>query len=237
MEQTKALLLMQDADIRLLRVRRMLDALPQMAEIDKTKQVRAALQDKADQVDQLRMGYEDKVEALQDEDARLIDMIAKSRQTIDTTRDFRVITSVTRDMEGSMKRRENIEFELGKLADQLEKAAAVYEVAMQKIEACDKREDELMVEVRAVASKSQDEVDSARRQRAEAQASLPDELIERYERLKKQKGGIGAAKLEDGRCSVCSIELNAGQLNKLKHGPDIGICPNCRRLIVVREQS
>jgi uncharacterized protein len=59
-------------------------------------------------------------------------------------------------------------------------------------------------------------------------------LLARYESTAAAKGGIGAAKLLDVACSACRVELPAERLRELREGPDIGLCPNCRRLLVVR---
>src|SRR5581483_12222495 len=39
--------------------------------------------------------------------------------------------------------------------------------------------------------------------RAAAAASVPDDLLSRYERLRATEGGVGAARLINGRCSGC----------------------------------
>lgn len=234
MEQTQALLQLQEADITILRIRKKLDSLPQRKAISDNFKKHEELVAKGAQVTALLEKLNAQVEELQSEDARLAEQVANSRTTIDESHDYRLIASLTRDMETCMKRRDNIEFELGKLLENIEKAESISKLASEKIAETERRDAELVKSFRAAAADGQAQIDEAQKRREEAALALEPELMRRYDTLRRAKGGIGAGKLEDGRCSACRISLHEGQISRLLDGPDIGTCPSCNRMLVVR---
>ena len=70
--------------------------------------------------------------------------------------------------------------------------------------------------------------------RAAAAASIPDELLTQYERLRAKQGGVGAARLVNGRCSGCHLTLPATELDRIKHQDDdtVVLCDQCGRILV-----
>jgi predicted nucleic acid-binding Zn-ribbon protein len=71
-------------------------------------------------------------------------------------------------------------------------------------------------------------------QRAEAAAGLPEDLAERYERLRAHLGGVGAARLVGDHCDGCHLSLSAVELERIHHLPagELATCPECDRLLV-----
>ena len=65
-------------------------------------------------------------------------------------------------------------------------------------------------------------------------AELPGELLDLYEKLRVQHGGIGAAALRRGRCEGCHLSLNTVDLNSIRAAdPDEVLrCEECRRILV-----
>ncbi len=234
MNESQALLQLQEADIAILRVKKRLDSLPIKAALIKERTKRNEIEVKASQIEVLRAQGEEQAEKFQDEDAELADKIAQCQKSIDDTKDFRVITSVTRDMEGHIKRREKIEFDMGLLADRLGKIEDLAAQAAKKTKQCNDRDAELIAEYRKAGIAGQAEIDAALGRREEAAALISREHLDSYDRIRKVKGGIGATKLEGNCCSVCRIEYHDSQLSQLQTGPDISTCPICHRLIVVR---
>lgn len=70
--------------------------------------------------------------------------------------------------------------------------------------------------------------------RATEAARLPEALSRRYEDLRSRLGGIGAARLVDGRCSGCHLSLPAVELDRIKHLAldAVVTCDQCGRILV-----
>jgi predicted nucleic acid-binding Zn-ribbon protein len=65
------------------------------------------------------------------------------------------------------------------------------------------------------------------------------DLIDLYERLRVQHGGVGAAALRRGRCEGCHLSLNTVDLNAIRAAaPDEVLrCEECRRILVRTDES
>ncbi len=67
----------------------------------------------------------------------------------------------------------------------------------------------------------------------------PADLIDLYERLRAQHGGVGAAALRRGRCEGCHLSLNTVDLNAIRAAPadEVVRCEECRRILVRTDES
>jgi uncharacterized protein len=75
--------------------------------------------------------------------------------------------------------------------------------------------------------------------RAQVATGIPAELVELYDKLRAQHGGVGAAALRRGRCEGCHLTLNTGDLNAIRAAdPDEVLrCEECRRILVRTAES
>lgn len=64
-------------------------------------------------------------------------------------------------------------------------------------------------------------------------AELPEELVELYDKVRAQKSGVGAARLEAGTCQGCHTKLPAREVEHLRASGGVQRCDNCRRILVV----
>lgn len=81
------------------------------------------------------------------------------------------------------------------------------------------------------------EIESENVARSALIAALPDDLRVRYEATREAKHGIAVGALRGGMCTACRVGLPAGTIEKLEQGPDLGTCPSCGRILVVRGAS
>ena len=70
--------------------------------------------------------------------------------------------------------------------------------------------------------------------RAEVITAVPADLLDLYDRLRAQHGGVGAAALRQRRCQGCNLNLNTVDLNTVRAAPDDEVlrCEECRRILV-----
>jgi hypothetical protein len=124
-----------------------------------------------------------------------------------------------------MEQRETIQTRLTGLRAELEQVGQSLAEAIQK-------RDATWTEIDAETEKS-----SA--QRVELAATLPEDLLALYEKLRASSGGVGAAALHRGRCEGCHLQLNTTDLNHLRDAPDDDVvrCEECRRILVRTDES
>lgn len=107
----------------------------------------------------------------------------------------------------------DLEDELAGLTQQLEVLAA----------ARDKKLAELDAELASVAA-----------ERDPMAERLPGELVTLYERLRSQKGGVGAAALRARACQGCRLTVDNAELGRIKGLADDEVvrCEECSRILV-----
>jgi uncharacterized protein len=100
------------------------------------------------------------------------------------------------------------------------------------IQALTARRDEILADLAEQSGKAAD-------QRAAVAAQEPADLIDLYEKLRVQHGGVGAAALRRGQCQGCHLTLNTVDLNAIRAAaPDEVLrCEECRRILVRTPES
>lgn len=75
--------------------------------------------------------------------------------------------------------------------------------------------------------------------RAQLVADMPADLLGLYEKLREQKGGVGAALLRQRRCNGCSLQLDNQVLVQIAaQPPDVVVrCEECGRILVRTGES
>jgi predicted nucleic acid-binding Zn-ribbon protein len=70
-------------------------------------------------------------------------------------------------------------------------------------------------------------------QREKIVPDVPADLLTLYDKIREQKGGIGAAALVGGTCEGCHTQLPAKEVERLRTEGGLQRCDNCRRILVI----
>lgn len=62
--------------------------------------------------------------------------------------------------------------------------------------------------------------------------SIPSDLLERYEKLRRTKEGVAIGRLDHGQCGGCHLTLSAAEQAEVAGG-DPPLCVHCRRILVL----
>ncbi|MDF1541749.1 MAG: C4-type zinc ribbon domain-containing protein [Anaerosomatales bacterium] len=236
MDVPTALIALQTCDLEIRRAAKLLDELPEKRSILETRH-------KAEEVRQLKGKAEELVHRLEraiaantDEVSALDEKIAGVQKTLDggQVTKPKEVHNLSREMDALKRREDKLDNDTLSLMERLEKAreqVAKVDTALQRLST---RESELIAAYRLKGGEVQSDLEAHKQQRAELAAAVGDELLARYEAAAAAKGGIGAARLLEVACSACRVELPSERLRELREGADVGVCPNCRRLLVVR---
>jgi predicted nucleic acid-binding Zn-ribbon protein len=85
----------------------------------------------------------------------------------------------------------------------------------------------------------QTQLGAVRDERATATSGMPEDLMALYEKLRAQKGGVGAAALRRRECGGCRLTLNASDLGIIAKKPtdEVVRCEECNRILVRTGES
>ena len=237
MPDIRVILELQETDAALLRAEHELEELPEARQIMACRAKRKEIKGKQDQVIELADEVEGKLERLQAEEERVIGKINALQAKLDSTRDYRVTQSVTRDMQGQVKRQGAIAEEQNALLERQIKIDKLADQVADMLAKVDHREEHLTAAFKEKGGKLRQRIVELKASHDALVAELEEPLAKRYEQLRAEKGGVAVARLEGDHCSACSTTILIGQLAKLKKGGDLGECPNCHRLLVVRSDA
>ena len=117
------------------------------------------------------------------------------------------------------------------LLDQREKLDAELDGANRAVEAAVAVEKELETRITELWKEIDLELGRRESRKAEIVPSIPDDLLELYETLRKTKEGVAVGRFEHGACGGCHLALSAPEQAEAQEY-DPPRCTHCRRILV-----
>ncbi|MCL2503129.1 MAG: hypothetical protein FWE94_00735 [Coriobacteriia bacterium] len=234
MTEPAALLELQSIDLELIQAKRRLDGLPEKAAIlaarEKIKET-TALREKAGL---LLRKLEAELKARQDETDLLVEKITAEQEKLTQIADHRMVNMITRQVDGFKRRTGKLEVESLQFMERIEKATAQIATIEEALVKMADSEAGLVKRFKKAGGALQADIAAKEAARTEVVKMVSEGMLARYESMRAAKGGIGVGRLAEAACSACHMQLPATKVRQLEEGDDVGVCPACRRLIVVR---
>lgn len=233
-EDIEGLFELQRIDLEIMRLTKELDELPQRAIIMAARDKKAEIQAKGEKVAELKRATMKRVTRIDDEDASLAKKEAGVQAAIDAAHgDFRNVEARTKELAGIVRRRGTIAEDRAAIQAELDKIGAM--------------EAQIALAVEEISAKEQQAIDSFQKQggelklaiakleaaRGPVEAKVNDDLARAYDRIVARSGGVAIGVLDDSRCGVCRMPIESGRLIDLRSQAPLGICPACKRLLVI----
>lgn len=140
----------------------------------------------------------------------------------------------------SLKRRisalEDVEIEVMERLESAESDLASRQAELDQLES---EEAALEADLAAATSTLRSDLEGVTADRAPLAAQLPEDLLALYEKLRAQKGGVGAAALRRRECGGCRLTLNPADLSDIAAMPADRVvrCEECSRILVRTDES
>lgn len=116
------------------------------------------------------------------------------------------------------------------LAEPIDVEIAEVDAAVEKL---DIAKEEILTRVAERNSEIDDEIALEAQKKAEIVGQVSDELLEIYEKTRKERGGLAVVELKQKRCMGCRLELPAVQYESVRAEPaDAVIYHDCGRILV-----
>lgn len=233
MQDSKVLLDLQERDTQILRSKRELDELPEVKSIMDCRAKRKEIKGKQDQVVELLDEVEGKIAKLQAEEERVVAKINELQGKLDATSDYRETSSITRDMEGQVKRQKSIAVEVDELLERQIKVDKLAEQVTEALAKVNHAEEHHTEQFKQKGGAIRQRIAQLEGERSTLLSQLDEATARRYESLREEKNGVAVSRLEGDHCTACRSIILDGELAKLRKGPELAECPNCHRMMVI----
>ncbi|WP_425490131.1 zinc ribbon domain-containing protein [Nocardioides ginsengisegetis] len=170
----------------------------------------------------------------------------KARRERDRNRMDQGLVTNPKDLERMSHELESLERRITSLEDdelevmaRLEEAQRTLDEFSGKVREADEQLAELMLARDQKTAEIDLQLAKVEAERGPAAEGLPADLVALYDRLRVQKGGVGAAELRQRRCSGCQLAIDNAELAVIKASPsDLVIrCEECSRILVRTSES
>jgi uncharacterized protein len=231
----------QELDARLDLLRHQLETMPESAELERLAVARTDL---ADQARDARIRVDDLTREQKKADADVEQV--KTRRTRDQDRIDKGLISSPKDLERMQHELVSLQRRISELEDNELEVMEQLETAQRDLEGLTNQVAELDESITATTKRRDEKAGDVNEQlasvtveRRQTAEGLPEDLMALYARLRKQKGGVGAAALRARRCGGCSLELNAADLAVIAKAPSNEVirCEECDRILVRTSES
>ena len=227
---------MQEHDTAIDQLRHRRVTLPERAELARLEEEVAGLERRLAEVEGQREGVARRQKRLEDELASIEAKIAEidKRLYSGAITVPRELQAMQAEVESLRRRRSDLEDEV--LEAMAEREPLEHEVSRLEGERAERDADggRLRTAIAEAEAALDTEMGREREAREVAAARLPPALAKLYEELRTKLGGIGAARLVNGRCSGCHLTLPASELDRIRREPPDTVirCDQCGRLLV-----
>jgi uncharacterized protein len=164
------------------------------------------------------------------------DKVRKWESRLNELKTPREYAALARELDIAKKTNQTADEEIKKLAAEygdLKRAVEAADQALAEKEAVVEREG---AEIKGVLAGLQDRVTELEAERKRLVELCDRSLVSKYERIRKQRGGVAVVPVVAGTCKGCQRNIPPQMANNLITGSDILTCPNCHRFIYAAEE-
>jgi predicted nucleic acid-binding Zn-ribbon protein len=237
MDITRTLLDLQESDLSILRLSKELDDMPEKRAILTARAKIADIAKLKERTDEVLRHMDASAKSIEDTIAGVKAKMDAEQARFESGEiaNVKELQAVSRELDGLRRRVEQLESQLLGEMQKREDGALQAAKIDGALEEGSRREAELTARFKERGGGIVARIEADKRARSRLAAALPADLHSRYEEVRKTHHGVGVGVLTGSMCGACRVGLPAGKVQALLDGPDIGTCPNCGRLIVVRE--
>jgi uncharacterized protein len=143
------------------------------------------------------------------------------------------LSSLQAEVEMLKRQKAGLEDGLLEVMVQKDEATSTLERLTGESDTASKESEELGATVAGLTSDIDAELETHRAARDEKAQTIPDDLLQLYEKIRETKHGVGAAALKAGTCEGCHTSLPSREVERIKKEGGLQRCENCRRILVV----
>ena len=223
------LLIVQDRDYRLLRTQTELDSIePERRTLQARAQGAQALveaaKNKVMQIESSRKELELEVEALR----QRIDKYSIQQFQTKKNEEYKALTHEIENCKASISKLEDRQLEFMESSDQVQREVAVANASLQ---AAKKVVDQQTSDLTQKEQRLQKQIADWQSDYTQLLGGVPENLLDRYSRLRKSKGDRVLVGIEHSVCGGCHMKLPTHIVVGCQGNQEMMACPNCGRIL------
>ena len=163
--------------------------------------------------------------------------IVKTKERMLEVKNNKEYQAMLKEIEIAESSRGEIETQIISLLDELDKLSVLVkkdeEILKQSRSKYEQEKKAMEDDLNAVDT----DVANWEQKRIDLQRDVPDELLVRYERIKKRNKGVGVTSVWKAVCNGCHMNIPPQLYNELQKSDDLLSCPNCNRIMYFQDME
>ncbi|MGA3280452.1 MAG: C4-type zinc ribbon domain-containing protein [Smithella sp.] len=163
--------------------------------------------------------------------------IVKTKERMLEVKNNKEYQAMLKEIEIAESSRGEIETQIISLLDELDKLSVLVkkdeEILKQSRGKYEQEKKAMEDDLNAVDT----DVANWEQKRIDLQKDVPDELLVRYERIKKRNKGVGVTSVWKSVCNGCHMNIPPQLYNELQRSDDLLSCPNCNRIMYFQDME
>ncbi len=144
----------------------------------------------------------------------------------------REIEAMTKEIDNLDMRAEQLQDEQFELMLDLEELEQELDGLQTEVDQLSTRSDQLLKIVNSKINSLDTKIQSAMKRRTEIERHVPGDIIYRYDTIRMRAGGVGAARLQNGKCSGCHLTVTPASITSTRVDSNVAVCENCGRFLI-----
>jgi hypothetical protein len=157
--------------------------------------------------------------------------IIKTKERMLEVKNNKEYQAMLKEIEIAESSRGKVETDIIAILDELDKLSILVKADDEIL----KREQAKYEEDKKTIEKDLNSIDAdvlnLEQKRDNLQKSVPEELLSRYERVKKRNRGVGVTSVWKSVCNGCHMNIPPQLYNELQRSNELLSCPNCNRIM------
>ena len=233
-EELVALLQLQDIDLEIRSLSKKLEELPQREIIMAAREKKQGLEDKRSKVSKIKKDTVHKLTRLNDEVSSLTKKEQGVQAAIEAAHgDYRNVEARTKELAGIEKRLSTLSEEHDRISGELSEIEDLENQIHRAYEDISSREERAISSFKEEGGALKQSISDLESKREAVASQVASDTLKLYGKTANRTAGVAIARLVENRCGACRSSIETGQLVELRSQAPLGVCPACKRLLII----
>lgn len=228
-DQLEKLIVLQTLDLRVLQMEREKSQIPQtIASLEEDlKREEEKFRLAKEGLEKLQKDRRKREKDLEEE----VDRVKKAEARVLEIKTNKEYQAVLKEIDNAKKLNRQREEEILDILEKLEESQKQITRGEKELEEKRKEKERQVTDLRQKESSFEQEMAGKVQQKEQKEKEIPPELLSRYRMLAEKRQGIAVARVVQGVCQACHMNLRPQLYIDLQKQDSLILCPNCSRML------